>query len=137
MANHMDEVARMLGVEIGEEFQIKDKRGKILDAKYMISLRGIEVVIDGDWEESGWLEALIVGDAEIIKKPWRPYIGEYYWYCVSGQEIAHNCYTGTILERYLIKSGNCYRTETEASKHYKEWEAWFESDERVDVFNGR
>ena len=74
--NYMADVARMLGVELGEEFKID---GSNLIYKFFengLYFRCIE----------GWLPAiyqfldLIKGELEIVKLPWQPKDGEYYYF---------------------------------------------------------
>lgn len=74
--NYMQDVAKMLGVELGEEFKIE---GSNLIYKFLengLYFRCIE----------GWLPAiyqfldLIKGELEIVKLPWQPKEGDVYYY---------------------------------------------------------
>lgn len=73
--NYMQDVANILGVELGEEFKID---GSNLIYKFFengLYFRGIE----------GWLPAkhqvldLIQGDSKIVKLPWTPKTNEAYY----------------------------------------------------------
>ena len=70
--NHMKEVAKMLGVELGEEFMISDCSKNFI---YRITHKGLEVfsiVIEDDkWEKIkiDLLDQLLVGRNKIIKLP--------------------------------------------------------------------
>lgn len=77
--NLIPEIARMLGVELGEEFKI-DTRGNDI---FQITESGVWLRKDVDNDE--WVEKsfefmeLCNGGAEIIKLPWKPKSGEKYW----------------------------------------------------------
>ena len=66
MENKMSEVAKLLGVELNSDFNLKDssftyrltERG--LDSRYMNNLK---------WYPSGMLEDLLIGNYQIIRKP--------------------------------------------------------------------
>lgn len=83
--NLIPEIARMLGVELGEEFKI-DTSG---DDIFQITESGVWMRKSIDKEE--WLEKpfefvmLCNGDAEIIKLPWKPKEGQtvYSFYSVG------------------------------------------------------
>ena len=77
--NLIPEIARMLGVEIGEEFKIKGREGAI----YKFIVDGL-LVSDDDAEKvyiatNVPLVGLVRGDIEIVKLPWKPKKGEKYW----------------------------------------------------------
>lgn len=77
--NLIPEIARMLGVEIGEEFKIKGREGAI----YKFIVDGL-LVSDDDAEKVYTathvpLVGLVRGDIEIVKLPWKPKKGERYW----------------------------------------------------------
>lgn len=80
--NHMTEVAKILGVELGEAFNIVDDNGKY-DSYYRITEEnGIEVSDDNaDWDMAiaGALKWLLTGEARIIKLPWKPQENERYY----------------------------------------------------------
>ena len=109
MANLMPEIARMLGVELGEEFQID---GDILT--YEFRRDGLY----GDYGiASEALEALICGNAKIVKLPWKPKKGEtYYTFELLGSKwvVRPSWYGGFPNEYALFEKGWVYRTRTEA-----------------------
>lgn len=77
--NLIPEIAKMLGVEIGEEFKIKGREGAI----YKFIVDGL-LVSDDDAEKVYTtahmpLVGLVRGDIEIVKLPWKPKAGEQYY----------------------------------------------------------
>ena len=75
--NYMADVARMLGVELGEEFKISN------DAHiYRITKYGVEYTLANKmWDRDTFaLLKLLNGEIEIIKLSWQPKKGEYYYF---------------------------------------------------------
>lgn len=117
--NLIPEIAKMLGVEIGEEFEIKGRKG--LTYKFIID----ELIVCNDNNtETAYISAnmtlvsLIRGNSEIIKLPWKPKKGELYYsfgfrncpkWGVSQQNWGnHPC------DYALLDKGWIYRTRAEA-----------------------
>ena len=74
--NLIPEIAKMLGVELNEEFKIKGREGAI----YKFIVDGL-LVSDDDAEKVYTtahmpLVGLVRGDIEIVKLPWKPKKGE-------------------------------------------------------------
>ena len=81
MANHMAGVAKLLGVEVGEVFFIREYPS---DSKMYLKFteNGLERSLDKDsWTKAaGWVwELIITGALKINKLPWRPREGEKYY----------------------------------------------------------
>lgn len=77
--NLIPEIAKLLGVELGEEFKIKGYDGLI----YKLTDAGLELTtVDGQktkWFDHGALSSLLKGKMEIVKLPWRPDYRQMYW----------------------------------------------------------
>lgn len=116
--NLIPQIARMLDVEIGEEFKIKGREGAI----YKFIVDGL-LVSDDDVEKvyttaNMPLIGLVKGDIEIVKLPWKPKKGELYYsfgfrnypkWGVSQQNWGnHPC------DYALLDKGWIYRTKAEA-----------------------
>ena len=74
--NYMADVAKVLGVELGEEFKISN------DAHiYRITKYGVEYMLaDKMWDRDTFaLLKLLNGEIEIIKLPWQPKTNEAYY----------------------------------------------------------
>ena len=92
MANHMAEVAQMLGVELEEVFKVTDDdSGKYHNYYKFTEKKGIEVSEDNvKWEADTAgtlvLKWLLIGVARIIKLPWKPQkCAPYYIPCIVAQ----------------------------------------------------
>ena len=79
--NLIPEIARMLGVEIGEEFKVDRYEYNGLTCKFAENM----LMSRSDLKGAEWgityviLSELLAGDAEIVKIPWKPKKGETYW----------------------------------------------------------
>ena len=115
--NLIPEIARMLGVEIGEEFKIKGREGAI----YKFIVDGL-LVSDDDAEKvyiatNVPLVGLVRGDIEIVKIPWKPKKGDvYFTFDLMGDKWGtHSYWWGGFPDEYaLLDKGWVYRTKEEA-----------------------
>lgn len=75
--NYMQDVARMLGVELGEKFNVSSC-GQTL---YMLTEDGLSCLVCDKWVEQADFAfmALIKGKYKIIKLPWQPRYDEKYY----------------------------------------------------------
>lgn len=120
MANLIPEIARMLGVEIGEEFEIKGRKG--LTYKFITD----ELIVCNDNNtETAYISAnmtlvsLIRGHAEIIKLPWKPKIDEtFYTFGIHATEdkwVVVSCkWWDNVKNLALYRLGWIYRSQKEA-----------------------
>ena len=115
--NLIPEIARMLGVEIGEEFKIKGREGAI----YKFIVDGL-LVSDDDAEKVYTathvpLVGLVRGNIEIVKLPWKPKKGEcYFTFVIMGDKwgVGSLHWDGFPNEYALLDKGWVYRSQAEA-----------------------
>lgn len=117
MTNRMNEIAKLLGVELEEVFKITDDTHD----DYQRYLRftknaGIEISDDGvEWEMAGTvigamiLKFLLMGNVRIVKLPWKPREDERYYYPLpsdkdlwGGTTWSDNNYDNIRLSRGLV-----------------------------------
>ncbi len=114
--NHMADVAKMLGVELGEEFELKDYEYN----PYKITDGGLI-----DWQGDEWCNALtglLLGEVEIIKKPWKPKEGETYYYITKKGNVCETFYSDQYInDLFRIRFGNCFRNREEAEANLDRW----------------
>lgn len=115
--NLIPEIAKMLGVELGEEFKIKGYDG----LTYKLTDNGLELTtVDGQktkWFDNGALNSLLKGKMEIVKLPWKPQIGELYYTFASFNEswrIWRQHWINHPSDLALLDKGWIYRTRKEA-----------------------
>ena len=122
--NLIPKLAELLGVEIEEEFQLKQTDGYLKAVKYRFRKISNKVQFERQCC-SGWtmcsaedLGLLVLGKYEIVKLPFEPKKGEKY-FVVSVVDMAVRAFAwdGTTSDYCYKACGNCFRTEAEAEKH--------------------
>lgn len=114
--NLIPEIARMLGVELGEEFKIKGYDG----LTYKLTDNGLELTtVDGQktkWFDHGALNCLLKGKMEIIKLSWKPKEGDvFYSFALRGKWVVRLYrWTGSPCNCALLDKGWVFRTCEEA-----------------------
>lgn len=120
--NYMKQVAEMLGVEMGERFDVKDEYGDIT-ADCFIDENGLH---NNCIDLVCTFERVLNGSAEIIKRPFRPNCNEEYWFVSCDGDVQVAIVDGeTTFDLMAIYMGNCFRTEAEAAAHKDEIMAKF------------
>ncbi len=116
--NHMPEIAKMLGLEMDEFFEIKGKG----PGKCKLTEKGVSYILDRGHSlvYDNTFIRILTGAAEIIRKPWRPGMGGIYWTVLrkhiddEGYITDSRVYFGTEIDIGLIAMGNCFRTRDDA-----------------------
>lgn len=140
MANLIPQIAKMLGVELGEEFKIEDNTGTLdsiaLNSVYAFiehdSLEGLTLTLSTGEARPLYMpprplepialkvfELLCRGKCEVIKLPWKPKHNEAYYtfsyaYNPRKWQVAHFSWEGAPIDIALFKAGWVYRTRAEA-----------------------
>lgn len=120
--NLIPEIAKLLGVEIGEEFKIKGEDELI----YRLTNDGLKLTHDSgielaDVSAKVAFAALLNGKDEIIKLPWKPKAGEQY-YSFGGRFfgdptvwiVVDVIWQGLAYDVAMFDKGWIYRTKEEA-----------------------
>lgn len=116
--NLMCEICKMLGVEPGEEFKIKEYGERI----YRFTNSGLQLIYDNGVRNLNTttnmaLSGLLSGDLEIVKQPWKPTMYGEYW---TFGKLGKKWIVGTLswrelpYEILLFDKGWVYRTREEA-----------------------
>lgn len=123
--NYMDDIAKMLGVEIGEWFKIS-KNAKICEElTYKFTPRGLYVeFIDNegtcyfDPVDGKYWAGILNGEFEIVKLPWKPKFGKTYYHpMIRNPYIREEAWFDTTFDCALYLAGMCYKTKEEAKAH--------------------
>lgn len=119
MANYMQKVAEMLGVEIGEHFRIKNGDGRTVPFIYKLTGNGLmfsEAEQQKVWERSTSINGLLTGEYTIVTLPWRPKKGEnYYLIADDFKSLISLEWTNAVYDYMCLYTGNCFRTKQEAT----------------------
>lgn len=116
--NLIPQIAHMLGVEIGEEFQIKEYGERI----YRFANSGLQLIYDNGVRNLNTttnmvLSGLLSGDFEIVKLQWKPKKGDVYstFGRLGDKWVVRSLWWGGFPEEYaLLDKGWVYRSEKEA-----------------------
>lgn len=134
MANYMSQVAKMLGVELGEKFEINENDNWICsftENKFEVANK-TKVYVNASLGEHVLAE-LIGGLYTIKRKPWKPKFGDCYYFINDDGLVTWDTWAGYYDEILLYKLGNCYKTKEAAHKDSIKWQAFYESDEVLEV----
>ena len=125
--NYMEQVAKMLGVEIGEYFQIT------CNPNYFFLCYDGLVCNESGHMVNGVLNDLLIGKLKIKRKPWKPHHGDTY-YCISSQGcVLEEKWYGDVIDTLYYKLGNCYKTRDVAEPHCDRWLAFYKSDDVLEI----
>ena len=124
--NYWKQFAEMLGLELGQEFELTYDDGKrkdeytykiIEDGLYRKEANSIALYA----EPSVTLDCILNGDYKVVSKPWKPKKGEKYWYYSDTCKLAICVYwEDTARDLSFWKLGNCFKTREEADAKGKE-----------------
>jgi len=118
----MEQVAHMLGVEVGEEFKVKDVSGYISPKKFKFTNENFVFVGDFFNDLPAVLNNLLTGELDVVKIPFKPKYNEVYWYAAYTSAFAVNrhIWRNDSVDLTFWKAGNCFRTKEEAETKGKE-----------------
>ena len=116
--NLIPEIAKLLGVEVGEEFKVKGDD----EQTYRFDADGLKVIYSCLRKKRGafanaMLGSLLAGEEEIVKIPWKPKKGDaYYTFEVfRGKWVVRSLWwTGAPCNYALLDKGWVFRTKEEA-----------------------
>lgn len=111
--SNAEKIAEMLGVEIGESFNVIgrglgwnphyfSKEGKLIDC--------------GGLTRSDRFLGIISGEYTIEKlppEPWKPKVGERYNTILGSGAILNSVWSGHSIDYYRFNAGNCFKTKEE------------------------
>lgn len=112
--NYMADVAKMLGVELEEEFKLDGT-----ETKYKFTENGLYFYApDGWWQCSNvLLPRILRGNIKIVKLPWQPKVGDVYYrprdYHTAFSEAVTDFWRGTVNDFALKEAGMVFRTKEE------------------------
>ncbi len=120
--NLIPQIAKILGVELYEEFEIKDRHGEFIsDKTYKFGKNTLLYCYQDDdicyAASRTTLQSLLNGKYEIVKLPWKPKKGEYYFtFVIMGDKwgVGSLHWDGFPNEYALLDKGWVYRSQAEA-----------------------
>ena len=122
--NKYKELAEIFGLELNERFNIKRTNGEFntfgkKNEKYYISENGLKAEYGHFYMID--LFTLLEGRGEVVKIPFKPNLGDKYWYySINTEEAMEINWDNSTFDYVYLKSGNCFRTREEAETKGKE-----------------
>ena len=127
MKNYMEEVAKLLGVKFGEEFEVG-----LCRVKYVLTKDGL-FSVNTNKVSTGMLMCILNGTTEINHKPWKPKWNEDYYHINEIGNVVIDTWDELDVDIMLYKLGNCYRTMAEAEANRNKWVSFYASDKVLEV----
>lgn len=127
--NLIPEIAKMLGVELEEEFEVCHYMDTCIryTERYKFVDNGLICADAGDKKVWGYascqtLRDIVNGSLTVIKLPFEPKKGDTYFRIVMNNTdnclgIASDTWSGWTTDYMCKFCGNCFRTKAEAEKH--------------------
>lgn len=120
--NLIPEIAKMLGVELGEEFKLRCvDNGQDIEEKFYFKENELYFVneVGESYIRNDFLLSVLRGELEIIKLPWKPKEEEHYYtftstYKYTKWKIGLNCWHTEPQNLAFLKAGWVFRTRQEA-----------------------
>ena len=129
---YIKRVAELLGVEIGEVFTVKINCEETIGS-YMFIATGLKRL---NAKGNVWvgvtdntLELLLNETYAIVKKPWKPKDGDYYFYIDNIGRVQFEIFVSSVFVDYLrVHIGNCFKTRGEANANVDKWLAYMKQE---------
>ena len=123
--NLIPAIAKMLGVEVGEEFIVK-RSNSSARVNYFSSTQLLN-------KEEGSAPAALVyllnGTLEITKLPWKPKTGEKYWsYSADIGSVTWYVWGDRFLDKLRFKNNIVFATKEKAEEKVKSIDSWLERE---------
>ena len=138
MANYMADVAKLLGVEIGEEFEIEYpspcavKTIAVFSEDEFKIVHTDAVILQPYWKDAE-LHGLLNGTLTIKRKPWKPKVDERFYVVTVDGSVMHKYWDNCSNHINYYRLGNFYRTYKEAEENRDKWSRFYASDEVLEV----
>ena len=135
--NHIPEIAKMLGVEIGEVFEARCDRDPFQYTKARFTDRYFEIVETNVEHPAPWnvycLHGLLEGNLYVKHIPWKPRTSDIYYFVDEEGTVCEDVWSDYSEDILLYKCGNCYKTYAEAAQYSNKWYEFFQSDKMLEV----
>lgn len=122
--NIMPDIAKLLGVEINEEFELRVVNQPLIKCTGTFCITDNNIVgriKNGDvwqpWEKDSIYD-LFNGTLEVVRKPFRPKQSQEYWtYSGDKWKVVNFSWCDTVEDYALLKAGCVFRTKEEAEQN--------------------
>ena len=126
MANHMEEIAKMINVDFDEDFKCNESPCTYRVAKHGVLCNGVYAADS--------LLMLLDGTLTVVPKPWKPENGDMFFTVLYDGSVAVKYWDDeSTIHKTYYKIGNCYRYFEDARLYREKWLAFYSSDEILEV----
>ena len=119
--NLMPEVAKLLGVEIGEKFIIENADRK---ETVVLAMDGLHVIQPNNVlgpDHGKLLSKVLQGLYDVVKKPWEPKKGDFYFFpAILYGKVTCGFWDDKTMDYTLKALDMIYRSREEAEAHFAE-----------------
>ena len=123
--SYMEEVAKMLGIEMDKDFKCYGYDGVFCITEKQLTYNGV-------WAADA-LMMLLNGSLTVVKTPWKPKHDEIY-YCVNSTgRVCEEKWYGDVIDTLYYKLGNCYKCKSQAEANVDRWLSFYRSDDVLEV----
>lgn len=117
--NLIPEICKLLGVGVREEFKLKFDKNTVYDQTFRFDESGgLEYKDEYSWVQSCKTRAVLTGELEVVKIPFKPEYGMLYYYAWGTKppdiRVACTTWFGCFADLERLHSGNCFCSEDEA-----------------------
>ena len=146
MANYMEQVAQILGIEMGEKYDvIFPEVCNTCHATVIFTDKGVNTISTNVYDVYNFkayvLTNLLTGAYGLKRKPWKPKHEECYFSVDINGYVHPKKWDGgwivdmseAVAQISNYKLGNCYRTREEAEANRDKWIAFYKSEEVLEV----
>lgn len=137
--NKIAEVAKLLGVEIGEEFFVFNDMGELVGkGKHKFDYKGLWLIYDNKiGSVNQHLIYLLNGTWTIKKIPYKPQLGEDYWSLSLYQDYADvkvckNKWQNDYIDIMLYRLNFCYTTKEVAEANKSKFQEFLNGNTIID-----
>ena len=107
----MEKVAEMLGVKLGEKFEVNGN---------IFWFDGGGLVDEKENSYPNTMKSLLTGELSIEKIPWNPRYCDEYWVFLKDGNAVRYFWGDDCVDYSLYFAGNCFETKEEALAHAPE-----------------
>ena len=118
MENLWEMIAKARGLELNEEFMLVYMGSRY---KHKIATYGLNIFVGGEWCGSCSVDEFIRGEGSIEKIPFRPQIGDEYYFTTMGSVDVSAKWVGSTTDYARLIAGVVFRTREGAKAYIPTW----------------
>ena len=118
--NYMPEVLEMLGLEVGEKFEIKRKDPSFATVTNVSFGENFTLTNKYGYKVTDGIELILTGEYEIEKLPWKPEKDDIYYFITESGHVTTSQFFLRTFDYNNYNYGNCFKTSEEITEEIKQ-----------------